>query len=245
MVSLSLVIPAYNEGKRLPDTLRSVAAFVPSGRFGPVEVIVIDDGSTDDTTACAEDLLDILELAGARARVLRNSRNRGKGYSVRLGMREAGNDWILLTDADLATPLAEAERLQQAAEEGGHQIAIGSRGLDRSLIRVRQPMYRELAGRLFNLNMRAVMGLDYADTQCGFKLFSREAARKIAARQRVERFGFDAEQLYLAGKLGLSVVEVPVRWNDMPGSSVGLLDGLRAFLDLWAVKLYDLTGRYR
>lgn len=245
MASLTLVIPAYNEARRLPATLRTVAAFIPGGPYDPVEVIVVDDGSTDGTAECAAELADIVELPAAEFRVLRNGRNRGKGHSVRRGMREAQHDWVLFSDADLSAPLEDVELLKRAAETGPFDIAIGSRGLDRSLIGERQPPYREFAGRLFNRNVRLLLGLDFADTQCGFKLFSREAARQVAEKQRIERFGFDVEQLYIARELGLSVAEVPVRWNNAEGSSVGALDGMGAFLDVWTVMLNGLIGRYR
>ena len=244
MPSLSLVLPAYNEAKRLPSTLRSVGLYISSGPCEQVEVILIDDGSTDGTAECAWAARDALEPVGATLRVMSNARNRGKGYSVRRGMREAQNDWILCSDADLSTPLAELEKLMSAVREGDHDIAIGSRGVDRSLIGVRQPLYREFAGRVFNFNMRALTGLEIADTQCGFKLFSRNAAWQIAGKQRIERFGFDVEQLYLARKLGFTIAEVPVQWNDAAGSSVGVVDGLKAFADIWTVKWNDLTGRY-
>ena len=244
MASLSLVIPAYNEARRLPATLRNVGAFVSGAPYEQFEVIVVDDGSSDTTAECAAAATDALAPLGATLRVLRNGRNRGKGYSVRRGMREARSDWILFSDADLSTPLPELEKLLSAASSGGHEIAIGSRGVDRSLIGVRQPLHREVAGRIYNLHMRILTGLDIADSQCGFKLFSRAAARQIAAKQRIERFGFDVEQLYLARKMGFSVAEVPVRWDDTAGSSVGMIDGLKAFLDLWAVKWNDVRGFY-
>lgn len=244
MASLSLVIPAYNEAQRLPSALRDVGAFVTGAPYEPVEVIVVDDGSSDATVGCAEAATDEIARAGARLRILHNGRNRGKGYSVRRGMREARSDWVLFSDADLSTPLAELDKLMAAVSTGGHEVAIGSRGVDRSLIGVRQPLHREVAGRIFNLHMRALTGLHIADSQCGFKLFSQTAARQIAEKQRIERFGFDVEQLYLARKMGFTIAEVPVRWDDSAGSSVGIVDGLRAFLDLWAVKWNDLKGRY-
>ncbi len=242
--SISIVIPAFNESKRLPSAIRSIASHLGAQSLGRAEVLVIDDGSEDGTSATAEEGRSGLEGEGARLRVLRNAGNRGKGYSVRRGMREAKCDWILFSDADQSTPISELDRLLRGAVTGGHDVAIGSRGIDRSLIGVRQPLYRELAGRLFNLNVRLLTGLDIADTQCGFKLFRREAARRIAAMQRTDRFGFDVEQLYLARKMGYSIVEVPVRWDNAEESSVGLADGLKAFADVWRVKWNDLAGRY-
>lgn len=242
--SISIVIPAYNEAKRLPSAIRSVASHLRAASFGRVEVLVIDDGSQDGTFATASEGGSEFAGTGARLRVLRNARNRGKGYSVRRGMRESKCDWILFSDADLSTPISELDLLLREALAGGHDVAIGSRAIDRSLIGVRQPLYREVGGRLFNLNVRLLTGLDIADTQCGFKLFRRKAARQIAARQRTDRFGFDVEQLYLARKMGFSIVEVPVRWDNAEESSVGLADGLKAFVDVWRVKWNDLVGRY-
>ena len=244
MPSLSLVIPAFNEAERLPAAIRSIARYLPSAPFERVELIVVDDGSGDGTATAAASAKPQLDAIGSSLRVLRNVGNRGKGFSVRRGMLEAAHEWVLFSDADLSAPISEVEQLMQAATSGGHDIAIGSRAIDRSLIGVRQPWYREFVGRAFNLNVRLLTGLQIADTQCGFKLFTHRAAKQIAAKQRTERFGFDVEQLYLARKLGFSVSEVPVRWNDEAGSSVTLGSGLQAFADVWRVKWNDLAGRY-
>ena len=243
MPSLSLVIPAYNESSRIPDSLQSIGRYLETCAFNPVEVIVVDDGSRDGTAEAAISAGGAIRASGRELRVISNPNNRGKGYSVQRGMQEARHDWLLCSDADLSTPIAELDRLMAAAE-GGCDVAIGSRALDRSLIGARQPLYRETLGRVFNLNVRLLTGLPLADTQCGFKLFSRQAARQIAARQRLAGFGFDVEQLYLARKLGFRIAEVPVRWNNDADSSVTLLSGLRAFADVWRVKWNDWTGRY-
>lgn len=244
MPSLSLVIPAFNEARRLPATLRNVSRYLPGSPFDEAEVIVVDDGSRDGTAETARSEQPALTASGAALRVLRNDANRGKGYSVRRGMREASHEWVLSCDADESAPIAEVEKLVNAAKAGDHAVAIGSRALDRSLIGIRQPKYRECVGRVFNLNVRLVTGLRVADTQCGFKLFLRQAAQQIAAKQRIERFGFDVEQLYIARKLGFSIAEVPVRWNNQPDSSVGFRDGLAAFADVWRVRWNDLKGAY-
>ncbi len=178
-------------------------------------------------------------------RVLQNPGNRGKGYSVRHGMLEAKGDWTLFSDADLSTPIAEVETLWKAAGRGSAKIAIGSRDLDRSLIGVHQPAFRELGGRVFNLVMRAVTSLPFQDTQCGFKLFETAAAREIFKRQRLDRFGFDVEVLYIARHLGYAAVEVPVRWNDVAGTKVGMLHAASAFLDPLKVRWNGITGKYR
>ena len=207
-------------------------------------MLVVDDGSVDRTADCARREKRLLEEVGATLRVLANPANRGKGYSVRRGMREAQHEWVLFSDADLSAPIEELDKLLEASSTGGHQVAIGSRALDRSLIGVHQPQHRELFGRVFNLWVRLLTGLNIADTQCGFKLFTRQAARQIAAKQQLERFGFDVEQLYLARKLGFTIAEVPVRWNNAAGSSVGWADGLAAFADVWKVKCNDWAKRY-
>jgi glycosyltransferase involved in cell wall biosynthesis len=239
--SLSIVIPAYDEEKRLPGTLERITSYLKSGKWKFSEVIVVDDGSRDGTVRMAEEF----RARVPSVRVLRNPGNRGKGYSVRHGMMEAKGDWTLFTDADLSTPIEELEKVWTAAQEARAQVAIGSRALNRSLIGVHQPFFRESAGKLFNLAARVVTGLPFWDTQCGFKLFEADAAREIFRRQRLERFGFDVEVLFIARKLGYSTIEVPVRWNDMAGTKVGAVSGLAAFLDPLRVRLHQLRGRYR
>lgn len=234
--SISIVIPAYNEERRLPATLERVHAYLDRGCWSFREVLVVDDGSADKTAEAAARF--------PATRVLRNPGNRGKGYSVRRGMLEARGDWALLTDADLSTPVEELEKLRRAAEEAGAEIAIGSRAIDRSLIGVRQPASRETMGRLFNVIMRGITGLPFHDTQCGFKLFAAPAAREIFRRQRLDGFGFDVEVLVLARELGYRTVEVPVRWDDVRGTKVSLRRGLAAFMDPVRV-MYNLRrGKY-
>jgi glycosyltransferase involved in cell wall biosynthesis len=238
--SLSIVIPAYNEEKRLPSTLDRVAEYLEAGRFEFSEILVVDDGSKDGTVALIE------EFASRHKSVtlLQNPGNRGKGYSVRHGMLKAAGDWILFSDADLSSPIEELEKLLTAVERTGAPIAIGSRALDRSLVGVHQPALREYAGRFFNLVMRLTTGLKFRDTQCGFKLFRKDAARAIFSRQQLERFGFDVEVLYIGEMFGYKAVEVPVRWNDVAGSKVGTFQGLDGFVDLLRVRRNDFAGRY-
>jgi glycosyltransferase involved in cell wall biosynthesis len=181
-----------------------------------------------------------------RVRLLRNPGNRGKGYSVRHGVLEAKGEWVLFTDADLSAPIEELEKLIAATRQQKADIAIGSRALDRSLIEEHQSFFRETAGRIFNLLLRLLTGLPFHDTQCGFKLYRREAAQEVFRRQRLERFGFDAEVLYIARKLGYRCVEVPVRWSHSAGTKVRMLrDSLDMFLDLLRVRWNDVRGRYR
>ncbi len=203
--------------------------------------MVVDDGSLDATVRTVQNM----GAAGASIRVLRNHGNHGKGYAVRNGVQKAKGEWTLVTDADLSTPIEELEKLWTAASDAGAQVAVGSRALDRSLVGVHQPWLRESAGKLFNLAVRAVTGLPFHDTQCGFKLFETRSAREIFRRQQIERFGFDVEALFIARRLGYSVIEVPVQWNDVAGTKVSTIGGLAAFLDPLRVRWHEMRGRYR
>ena len=239
--SVSIIIPAYNEQARLPDTLRRVEQHLREGDWDFHEVLVVDDGSTDSTADTAAGFAS----ANPNIRVLRNPGNRGKGFSVRHGMMEARGEWRLFTDADLSTPIEELEKLWRTVAKGKEEVAIGSRALDRSLIGVHQPSYRETMGRFFNRVMRVATGLHIADTQCGFKLFRRDVAEEVFSRQKLERFGFDAEVLYIAARRGYKIAEVPVRWNHVEGSKVGMLTGLQAFGELLEIRANSLRGSYR
>jgi glycosyltransferase involved in cell wall biosynthesis len=226
---LSIVIPAYNEEKRLPATLDRVLAWLDQRAFGFSELIVVDDGSRDNTACVAEKL--------PRVRVLRNPGNRGKGYAVRHGMLDAGGDWVLYSDADLSTPIEEADRLYDAAIKSGAAIAIGSRAVDRSLVTVHQSSFREYSGRAFNLVMRTITGLPFSDTQCGFKLYRRDAARTVFSQQKLDGFSFDVEDLYLAKKAGVKAIEVPVHWANVEGTKVSMGQGIKSFTDLVRIRL--------
>jgi dolichyl-phosphate beta-glucosyltransferase len=231
--SLSVIIPAYNEQNRLPQTLRQVLDWLARGTFSFREVIVVDDGSRDETVRVVEECAK----QNACVRLLRNPGNRGKGYAVRHGMQEAKGEWILYTDADLSSPIEELEKLCRAAREQGAGVAIGSRAVDRSLVEKHQPLLRELSGRCFNLVMRMVTGLPFRDTQCGFKLYRADAARQIFAQQKQEGFSFDVEDLLIAKRLGVRAVEVPVRWANVEGTKVRLSQGIMSFLDLVKIRM--------
>jgi dolichyl-phosphate beta-glucosyltransferase len=235
--SLSIIIPAYNEETRLPATLQTVTNYLAQRDFSFLEILVVDDGSRDGTAAVAE------RFPGVR--VLKNPGNRGKGYAVRHGMLEARGEWLLFSDADLSTPIEELEKLCAAVDRESAAIAIGSRALDRSLIGVHQSVFRERAGQVFNFAMRAALGLDLHDTQCGFKLYHRDAARAIFRRQLLERFGFDAEVLFIARKLGYKMLEIPVRWNNVEGTKVSMLNGAQPFIDLLTIRYNAARGLYR
>ncbi len=238
--SLSIIIPAYNEQARLPETLRRIFEYLHAKRQENTEVLVVDDGSSDGTVAAAERF----NAQHENLRVLRNPGNRGKGYAVRHGMLEAEGEWRLFTDADLSAPIEELDKLYCAVQRTGAEVAIGSRAVDRSLIEVHQSAFRETAGKFFNVVMQATLGLPFADTQCGFKLFAGEAAQRIFSLQRMERFGFDAEVLFIAGQLGYKIEEVPVRWRHVEGTKISLASGADSFADLARVRLNHLRGFY-
>jgi dolichyl-phosphate beta-glucosyltransferase len=234
--SISIIIPAYNEEKRLPATLSRVRQYLAASNWEFAEIVVVDDGSRDGTVAAAE---------AAGVRLLRNPGNRGKGYSVRHGMLEAEGEWALFTDADLSSPIEELDRLWCAAEREHASVVIGSRAVDRSMVGVHQPWFREMMGRFFNLTMRAITGLPFHDTQCGFKLFETTAANEIFRRQTVDGFGFDVEALYIATHLGYRTLEIPVSWNDVAGTKVSMWLGAKGFWDPVLVRWNGMRGKYR
>ncbi|MFI5069498.1 MAG: dolichyl-phosphate beta-glucosyltransferase [Terriglobales bacterium] len=236
----SIVLPAYNEGARIGETLQRILAFV--GKQGwNAEVIVVNDGSTDNTA-------EIVRLQGVRNPVVRlidNPGNRGKGYSVRNGMLHAQGEILLFSDADLSSPIEEAPRLFAAIKQGA-DIAIGSRWLRPELQTTRQPLRRQIFGRVFNLALRIILGLDYRDSQCGFKAFNRRAVDIVFPMQKIERWGFDPEILFLARTFGLRVEEVPVMWAHRQGGSIHpVRDGIRMVGEMVNIRWNALTGKYK
>ena len=239
-IYLSVVIPAYNEQRRLANTLERVRTYLDAQEY-TYELIVVDDGSTDGTVGVAQ------AFAGRHGnlRILRNGHNRGKGFSVRHGIEKAVGEYILFSDADLSTPIEDIERLFTMLLEEGYDIAIGSRSLEESDVRVHQPWYRELMGKIFNKIVRVFTLRGFVDTQCGFKLFRSGVAKEVFAKQRIERFSFDVEALYLARKRGYRIVEVPVTWYDSPRSRVSVVsDPVRMFVDVLMIRYYALRGYY-
>src|SRR6476660_9600356 len=235
---LSIVIPSYNEELRLPATLKQIAAYIRSSKRS-VEVIVVDDGSKDKTIAVGESFRSEFP----NLRVISNGQNHGKGYSVRHGMQESTGRIVLFTDADLSAPIEEVEKLLPAMKD--HDVAIGSRAVDRSLITVHESPFREFAGIIFNKIVRIILWLPFVDTQCGFKAFRREKCRIIFEQQRIERFGFDPELLYLARHHGLKSAEIPVRWAHSPATKVNMLrDSVQMFLDVFTIRWNAILGRY-
>jgi dolichyl-phosphate beta-glucosyltransferase len=238
--SLSIIIPAFNEERRLGPSLDRVEAYVRRRRLS-CEVLVVDDGSTDAT----------VPLALQRRRRFRNLRvlslgvNLGKGAAVKAGVLDAKAPRILFTDADLSTPIEDLAALEAAMDRGA-DLVVGSRALDRTRITVHQPFYREAGGRLFNTLAQWFSVPGIQDTQCGFKLFTSELGRRVFRAQQVPRFGFDVELLFLARKAGYRVAEVPVSWVNSPETKVRpIRDGGQAFLDILLIRLYDGQGRYK
>lgn len=236
--SLSIVIPAFNEELRLPASLERIADYLKNS-CRETEVLVVDDGSRDRTAAVAESFRGRIP----RLRVIANGSNRGKGYSVRHGMREARGDLVLFSDADLSAPIEEADKLIAALDR--YDVAIGSRALNRDLIAVHESAFREFAGMVFNRIVRFVLRLPFVDTQCGFKAFRREKCKIIFDQQRIERFGFDPELLYLARHHGLTAEEIPVRWAHSPATKVNMLrDSVQMFVDIFTIRWNATVGRY-
>jgi glycosyltransferase involved in cell wall biosynthesis len=236
---LSIVIPAYNESARIEGALERVLWYAET-QHPDAEVVVVDDGSTDDTTAVVQRWMRRYD----RLHLVKNPGNRGKGYSVRNGLLQAAGEIVMFTDADLSAPIEEADRLI-AAIDAGADVAIGSRWLDKQKQTTTQPLYRRFFGRCFNAVTRRVMGLPYKDTQCGFKAFKREAAQTIFRLQTIERWGFDPEILFIARKLKYSIVEVPVTWGHDERSRISYLkDGMKMLEEMAEIRTNSLRGRY-
>src|SRR5262249_47632976 len=212
---LSIIVPAYNEAARLVTTLREILDYLGSSRPGS-ELIIVDDGSIDDTVAVTERAF--AEASGVASRLIKLEPNRGKGLAVRTGLLHARSQIALFSDADLSTPITETSKLVEPIEAAECDLTFGSRALDRGLIGVHQPWRREQGGRVFNLIVRLATGLPFWDTQCGFKSFRMSVCRPLIEAARIDRFGFDVELIYLAQLAQLRLREIPVRWDHNPGS---------------------------
>jgi dolichyl-phosphate beta-glucosyltransferase len=243
MPDLSLVIPAYNEERRLGPTLEAVLSFLGDQPYTS-EVIVVSDGSQDGTGRVARAAFAALDQSpsGASARVtgrfVEYHPNAGKGRAVRTGVAQTTGRYVAFTDADLSTPVEELERALDYVRRGAYQVVLGSRAAAGAEIDRRQPLYRRLSARFFNLLRDSIVGIrGLKDTQCGLKVFEGDVARFIFGRQRIDGFMFDVETAYIAQRLGLSVLEMGVRWADVPESKVKLSSGLRLLPDLTRIRL--------
>jgi len=243
---LSIVVPAFNEGARLGATLPRILAHL-NGSWPKSELIVVDDGSTDDTAIVTERAF--AESGAVEARLLHYEENRGKGYAVRLGLLAASADLALFSDADLSTPVTEVAKLVDPIRSGECDLTFGSRALDRTLIGVHQPWRREQGGRIFNLIVRVATGLPFWDTQCGFKAFRMSACRPLIEAARIDRFGFDVELIYLASLAKLRLREIPVRWDHNVGaldaSGTYGRDSLRMINEVRDIRAAVKAGAYR
>ena len=236
---LSIVIPAYNESARIELTLDRVMACVAKQGWD-AEVLVVDDGSTDATPEIVQAWME----RHPGLHLIQNEGNRGKGYSVRNGLLQAEGEVVMFTDADLSAPMEEAELLLAAIRDGA-DVAIGSRWMDKTRQTLHQPLYRKFFGRCFNWVTRVVMGLPFKDTQCGFKAFKRPVAQVIFRLQRIERWGFDPEILFIARKLGYDIREVPVTWGHDERSRMSYLrDGMKMLEEMATIRANSLAGRY-
>ncbi len=238
-MTYSFIIPAYNESVRIPSALHALLRHVQEQNWD-AEILVVNDGSTDDTAQIVREF----GMSHPQVLLVENPGNRGKGYSVRNGMLHARGDICLFSDADLSSPITEAQKLFDAIAQGA-DVAIGSRWLRSELQTERQPLYRQAFGRIFNLVLRVVLGLHFADTQCGFKAFRHDAAQRIFPLQKIERWGFDPEILFLARRAGLKVDEIPVVWAHSEGTRLHpFRDGMRMFVEVLRIRWNAMTGDY-
>jgi dolichyl-phosphate beta-glucosyltransferase len=236
---LSIVIPAFNEALRIPATLRTIATYLQESAKTQ-EILVVDDGSTDET----QKVVQSLQSEIPSLRLLSYAPNRGKGYAVRFGILEARGKYILMSDADLSTPIEEFDRFLPYLQDGA-AIVIGTRKLLGAQILRHQPLWRETMGKAFTHISNLILGLHRSDFTCGFKAFEQSAAKQIFSRQRIERWTFDSEILFLADRQHYKVVEVPVRWMNSPETKVHVLkDTLISFFSLWKIRFDSLRGKY-
>ena len=239
---VSIVIPAFNESERLGGPLKTILDYITSSGLD-IEVIVVDDGSGDDTAAVAEAVFGTVPQVATS--VIRYEKNRGKGFAIKTGLMAAKADIALFTDADLSTPITEMAKLVDPIKKGDFDLTFGSRAIDRSLIGTHQPWRREQGGRVINLMIKTMSGLPFYDTQCGFKAFDLQKFRPLLDVMTIDRFGFDVEFLFVADYHGLRLKEVPVRWNDVAGSKVSVFrDTRRMISELMQIRQNARKGVY-
>jgi glycosyltransferase involved in cell wall biosynthesis len=240
--SLSIIIPAYNEAALLGKTLRAVLDYLRDN-FPEAEVIVVDDGSSDQTADLARQVFQ--DSGTLRTSVISYKSNLGKGRAVRLGLLAARGDVALFSDADLSTPISEAPKLIDPIASGQYDVTFGSRALDRALIGVHQSWRREQGGRVFNLVVRLATGMPFWDTQCGFKAFRMSSCRPLIEAATIDRFGFDVELLFLAFRAGLNLKEIPVRWDHNEGSKITLFtDSFKMVNEVGLIRQQARRGVY-
>lgn len=236
---LSLVIPAFNEERVLGETLEKAHRWLES-RGDAFEIVPVDDGSTDGTYRVATEFAE----THPACRPVRNSENRGKGFSVRRGIEESRGEFAIFSDADLSTPIEETPKFLSALNEGA-DVVIGSRDLPNSDVQVHQPWYRETMGRVFNRIVRLLVIRGFMDTQCGFKGFRRSAMLPLLPKLRIDRYSFDVEILFVARLAGLDLREIPVIWINNEDTRVDpVRDATRMFVDLLRIRYYHISGRY-
>lgn len=239
---LSIVIPAYNEEDRLGATIRQICEYLPTSGTN-AEIIVVDDGSSDNTASVAEAVCS--DFPAISSRVIRYEKNRGKGFAVKTGFLASNAPIALFSDADLSTPISEMNKLIDPIRRGEYEVTFGSRALDRSLIGTHQPWRREQGGKVFNLVVRLMTGMPFWDTQCGFKAFDLTRFKPLLELMTIDRFGFDVEFLYVAHHNGLRLMEVPVRWNNDDRSKVNVFrDSLRMFDEVRQIRRNARLGLY-
>ena len=237
-MNISIIIPAYNEEKRIESTLVNIIAYL-GATFNEYEIIVVDDCSTDNTGEIVSKYVE------SNVKILRNDTNRGKGYSVKRGIFNARYPMVLFSDSDLATPIEELGELIGYIADHDYDMVIASRNLGKSNIINKQPLYRQIMGKVFPRIVSLVLLNEFKDTQCGFKLFKTDIAKKIVQLQTIEGFSFDVEVLFIASKMGCKIKEAPVVWIDKEGSTVRTIkDGFKMLIDLFKIKYNDILGTY-
>lgn len=242
-IDLSIVLPAFDEEERLAGTVNTILTYLNANSI-KAELIVVDDGSSDRTSEIARE--SAAAIPQIETNVIRYDENRGKGFAVKTGLMAARSDLALFSDADLSTPIEEMDKLLDPIRSGEYDVTFGSRALDRSLIGTHQPWRREQGGKVMNLIIRAMSGLPFADTQCGFKAFDLAKFRPLLNVMQIDRFGFDVEFLFVAKRHGLRLAEIPVRWNDVAGSKVNVVrDTRRMFTELAQIRRNARQGRYK
>lgn len=239
---ISIIIPAYEESERLGDSIRQILSYIKDNHLD-AELIVVDDGSKDNTTEIAKKVC--AEFPEIETKVIRYEQNRGKGFAIKTGLLEAQSDIALFSDADLSTPIEELPKLVKPIQNDEYDVTFGSRALDRSLIGVHQPWRREQGGKVFNFIVRTLTGLPFWDTQCGFKAFNMQKFRPLLELMTIDRFGFDVEFLYVANYKGLRLKEIPVRWDHCEGTKVSVFrDSQRMFNEVRIIRKNAKKGVY-